>query len=35
MNQAEHHRRLTFEEEYLAFLNAYAVEYDRKYLFSD
>ncbi len=35
LNQTEHHRRLTFEEEYLAFLNAYGVQYDRKYLFSD
>jgi REP element-mobilizing transposase RayT len=33
MNQEEHHRKRTFHEEYLDFLNKYAIEYDNKYLF--
>ena len=33
--QEQHHRRLTFEEEYMAFINAYGIQYDSKYLFSD
>jgi putative transposase len=31
-NQAEHHRRLTFQEEFLAFLERHAIEYDPRYL---
>ncbi len=31
-NQEEHHRKKTFQEEYLEFLKAYDVEYDEKYL---
>ena len=31
-NQAEHHRKKTFKEEYLAFLKKYKVEYDERYL---
>jgi len=31
--QKEHHRKRTFEEEFLEFLDKYAVEYDRRYLF--
>jgi len=31
-NQAEHHRIKTFQEEYLAFLKKYYVEYDERYL---
>jgi REP element-mobilizing transposase RayT len=31
-NQAEHHRSKTFQEEYLAFLKKYKVEYDERYL---
>ena len=31
-NQREHHRVRTFQEELRAFLNAYAVEYDERYL---
>jgi REP element-mobilizing transposase RayT len=27
-NQAEHHRRLTFQEEFLAFLKKHGIEYD-------
>ncbi|MGO9087706.1 MAG: IS200/IS605 family transposase [Candidatus Sulfotelmatobacter sp.] len=31
-SQAEHHRKLTFEEEFLAFLNKNGVEYDPTYV---
>lgn len=31
-NQEEHHRKKTFQEEYVEFLEAYDVEYDEKYL---
>lgn len=34
-NQEEHHRKKTFREEYVAFLNAYEIEYKDKYLFDD
>jgi putative transposase len=30
--QAEHHRRKTFQEEYLAILNEYQISYDERYL---
>jgi REP element-mobilizing transposase RayT len=30
--QHEHHRKLTFEEEYLAFLAKYGIEYDERYV---
>ena len=30
--QAEHHRRTTFQEEFRAFLERYAVEYDEQYV---
>jgi len=33
MNQKEHHRKKTFREEYLQFLQKFEVEYDEKYLF--
>ena len=32
-NQEEHHREKTFEEEYLAFLNKFNVEYKMEYVF--
>ena len=32
-NQQEHHRRRTFREEYVDFLEKFALEYDAKYLF--
>ena len=32
-NQAEHHRRQTFEEEFIAFLEKHGIEYDRRYVF--
>ena len=31
-NQEEHHRRVTFQEEFLDFLKEYGIEYDEKYL---
>ena len=31
--QKEHHRKKTFEEEFLGFLDKYGVEYDRRYVF--
>ena len=33
--QQEHHRKITFEEEYRAFLDAYHIEYDSRYYLSD
>ena len=33
--QAEHHRRQTFEEEYLAFLDGHGIKYDRRYVWDD
>jgi len=33
-DQAEHHKKRTFQEEFLAFLNKYGVEYDERYLWS-
>ena len=31
-NQKEHHRRVTFREEYRQFLKAYGIEYDERYV---
>ncbi|MCG3166275.1 MAG: hypothetical protein POELPBGB_02053 [Bacteroidia bacterium] len=33
MNQKEHHKKKTFKEEYLDFLNKFDVEYNEQYLF--
>jgi hypothetical protein len=33
LNQKEHHRKKTFKDEYLEFLEKFEVEYDEKYLF--
>jgi len=33
MNQKSHHRKVTFKEEYIEFLNKFQIEYDEKYLF--
>ena len=33
MNQKEHHRKITFRDEYLDFLKKFNVQYDEKYLF--
>ena len=32
INQKEYHQKRSFQEEYLAFLNKYNIEYDEKYL---
>lgn len=32
-NQEEHHRKQTFEKEYINFLTKFEIEYDKKYLF--
>ena len=34
-NQEQHHRKLSFREEYLRFLKEYGVDYNEGYLFSD
>ena len=31
-NQEEHHRRVTFQDEYRSFLKAYGVDYDERYV---
>jgi putative transposase len=31
--QEEHHRRMTFQEEYLAFLKRHEIEYDERFVF--
>ena len=33
LNQEEHHKKKTFRQEYISFLNAFKIEYDEKYLF--
>ncbi len=33
LNQEEHHKKVTFKEEYIDFLKKFEVEYDEKYLF--
>lgn len=33
LNQEEHHRKMTFREEYIGFLKKFEVEFDEKYLF--
>jgi REP element-mobilizing transposase RayT len=32
-NQKEHHRELSFKEEYLGFLKEYRIKYDKRYIF--
>ena len=34
-NQEEHHKKKTFQEEYIMFLKEYGIEYDEKYLWTD
>ena len=34
-NQKEHHKKMTFKEEYLLFLKEYGIEYDETYLWRD
>ena len=31
-NQEEHHKRMTFQDEYRAFLKAHAIDYDERYV---
>ena len=31
-NQAEHHRKMTFQEEFLALLKKHGIAYDERYL---
>ena len=33
LNQSEHHRTRTFEEEYTEFLKRHQIEFDARYLF--
>jgi REP element-mobilizing transposase RayT len=33
LNQEEHHRKMTFLEEYQIFLNQFEIEYDERYVF--
>ncbi|MFH1946842.1 MAG: IS200/IS605 family transposase [Candidatus Magasanikbacteria bacterium] len=33
LNQEDHHRRTTFREEYIDFLNKFMIEYNEEYLF--
>ncbi|MBR6843893.1 MAG: transposase [Bacteroidales bacterium] len=35
LNQKEHHKKMTFHEEYLDFLKHYHIEYNEEYLFTD
>jgi putative transposase len=32
-NQEEHHRKISFQEEYLAFLQRHEIEYDPRFVF--
>lgn len=34
-NQAEHHRKQTFQDEYLQFLRLYGIDYDERYVLAD
>jgi REP element-mobilizing transposase RayT len=34
-NQPKHHRKNTFQEEYIKFLNSNNIEFDKQYLFKD
>ena len=33
--QKEHHKKMTFEEEYIQFLKLHNIEYDERYVFAD
>ena len=33
-NQEEHHRKVSFKEEFIAFLKKHEIEYDEKYLWA-
>lgn len=34
-NQEQHHKKMTFKEELIAFLKEYEIEYDERYLWTD
>ena len=34
-NQREHHKKISFRDEYLAFLKSYNIDYDEQYVLSD
>ena len=34
-NQEEHHKTMTFREEYIKFLKKYEIDYDERYIFED
>jgi len=34
LNQKEHHKKVTFQEEYIAFMKKFEIEHDEKYLFN-
>ena len=34
-NQEEHHKKMTFKEEYILFLNEYGIDYNENYLWTD
>ncbi len=34
-NQKEHHKKMSFKEEYLLFLKEYGIDYDEKYLWTE
>ena len=34
-NQEEHHKKQSFADEYLAFLNKFEISFDEKYIFND
>ena len=35
LNQEEHHKKKTFREEYIEFLNAYQIDFKKEYIFDD
>ncbi len=35
LNQKEHHKKKTFREEYIEFLNAYQIDFNPEYIFDD
>ena len=34
LNQAEHHKKVSFKDEYISILKKYKIDYDEKYLFT-
>ncbi len=34
LNQEQHHKRLTFKDEYLSFLKKFEIDYNSKYMFN-